>query len=183
MSLHWLHHLLLLFLHFLGHYILFIICSVIISIQHLLHHHYLFSCIRCVFLGFYAYRDLFLSLIWQTPLEIFSSSISLSLSLFFSLLVHFGKSWVGQSAGGASVVRIPVVLMTGLPSVFEQKGQLGPCQLPSWLQPLSVSVRPSAENRRMPGHPRGCCQANRFSPPNYQGEKTQCCKCQIPGPG
>lgn len=42
------------------------------------------------------------------------------------------------SGGGASIARFPVVIMTGLPSVFEQKGQLGLCLLPS--QPLSVSV-------------------------------------------
>lgn len=35
--------------------------------------------------------------------------------------MHFGKLSGGQSAGVASVVRIPVVIITALLSVFEQK--------------------------------------------------------------
>lgn len=64
----------------------------------------------------------------------------------------WGDCQVGSQRGGASVARFPVVLMTGLPSLSEQKEQLGPCLLPSRFQRSTVTLRWSAENRRSAGH-------------------------------
>ena len=71
--------------------------------------------------------------------------------------------WGGQSVlvGGANIARFPVVLMIGLPSVFELKVQLGFFQLPSALQPVSVFGQ--IQNTGTSGAQRGCCHANHFS--------------------
>lgn len=88
-----------------------------------------------------------------------------------------GNCEVGSQQGGASAARFPVVIMTGLPSVFEQKGQLGPCQLPSRPLPLSVSVR--QREQATGGARRGCCHANHFSTLNSMWQYTQHNNCHI----
>lgn len=83
-------------------------------------------------------------------------STHMPLSLLYSDILTGSHYWCALGKlwdGGCQCCKVPRCYNDSpAKCLWTKKGQLGPCQFPSWLQRLSVFVRSSKENRQPVGH-------------------------------